>query len=113
MKDHCGALWSILTQGSVGSKYNVPGGYEISNIELAKLVCSTIDRLCPAEFNYESLLTFVDDRLGHDWRYAINGQKIHEECGWKANIEFAKGIEDTVKWYLMLGFENTKLSVKA
>ena len=113
VRDHCEALWCILKQGSVGSKYNVPGGFEISNLELAKLICGIMDQLRPADFSYESLLTFVDDRLGHDWRYSINGDKLYKECGWRSNIKFAVGIEETVKWYLMREHDKAKFVAKA
>ncbi len=68
--DHCEAIAAIIESGKVGEKYNVPGNLEISNIELAKLICKILDDIRPTKKPYASLLTFVNDRLGYDWRYS-------------------------------------------
>ncbi len=106
VEDHCRALEKILLNGSVGETYCIGGGNEISNIDLVKMLTSTIDK-CVIKFKKslpiipsEKLIEFVDDRLGHDLRYAINYTKLKEELGWEPITNFKEGIEKTVEWFI-------------
>ena len=104
VKDHCEAIWSVINYGKIGDSYNIPGGFEISNLDLANLICRIMDVLKPINSPHESLITFVEDRLGHDWRYSISGQKLNKDTNWRPKTKFKDGITDTVKWYLMHEF---------
>jgi dTDP-glucose 4,6-dehydratase len=100
--DHARALVLIMLNGEVGRSYNVGGNEERTNIEVVKKVCGILDRLCPSESGrpYESLITFVTDRPGHDLRYAIDASRIKRELGWEPTETFDSGMEKTVEWYL-------------
>ena len=91
--DHCKAVLEVLLEGRIGEIYNLGGDTEIKNIDLVKRLLRILDRP-------DSLITFVKDRPGHDLRYAMNHDKITEELGWKPEVDFNKGLEMTVKWYL-------------
>ena len=93
VEDHCKAIDLILHHGKVGEVYNVGGHNEMKNIEIVKLICKELDKS-------ESLITFVEDRKGHDMRYAIDPTKMHRELGWLPETSFAKGIQMTIQWYL-------------
>ena len=90
--DHCKALDLILRRGKVGEIYNVGGHNEWRNIDVVKLICSLVGKT-------ESLITYVEDRKGHDRRYAIDPTKIQGELGWLPETKFDDGIRETVKWY--------------
>lgn len=90
--DHCRALETILHYGKIGQVYNVGGGNEIANINIVKLILDYLD------LPYK-LMENVDDRLGHDWRYAMDYSKLNTELGWKPKIEFEEGLKDTIEWY--------------
>ena len=98
--DHCEAIWSILIDGEVGEKYNIPGGFEISNLNLAKLICDIFDKFTLNNNSFDTLSKQVPDRLGHDWRYSINGEKLANDCGWRPSIKFNSGLSETIQWYL-------------
>ena len=100
--DHARALVLIMLNGKLGRSYNVGGNEERTNIEVVTKVCGILDRLKPAENGkpYESLITFVTDRPGHDLRYAINASRIKEELGWEPEETFDSGMQKTVEWYL-------------
>lgn len=100
VSDHCEAIWLILGRGKLGEKYNVPGGYEISNLCLANMICDIYDNLNGTRDSFKKLKKYVTDRLGHDWRYAINGNKLSTDCGWAPKINFKSGLTETVQWYL-------------
>ena len=102
VEDHADALYRILTVGRNGEKYNVGGNNEVTNIDVARIVCQILDELRPRQdkVSYESQIKFVTDRLGHDQRYAIDANKIRIELGWKPRETFRSGIEKTVAWYL-------------
>lgn len=102
VEDHARALYQVATEGIVGENYNIGGHNEKQNIEVVKTICKILDELkpCPEGKIYESLITFVNDRPGHDLRYAIDASKIERELGWKPQESFETGIRKTVQWYL-------------
>lgn len=102
VEDHARALYQVATQGALGETYNIGGHNEMQNIEVVKMICGILDKLQPKADNqsYESLISFVDDRPGHDLRYAIDASKIANELGWRPQETFATGIYKTVEWYL-------------
>lgn len=99
--DHARALYTVMTQGKVGETYNIGGHNQRRNIDVVRQVCGILDRLRPrAHGMYAELIRFVDDRPGHDVRYAIDAGKIQRELGWQPVETFESGIEKTVRWYL-------------
>ena len=102
VEDHARALYKVVTEGKVGETYNIGGHNEKQNIEVVKTICHILDGLKPQENGqpYESLITFVKDRPGHDLRYAINASKIANELNWTPTETFDSGIRKTVEWYL-------------
>lgn len=93
VEDHCKAIDMILRRGRPGEIYNVGGRNEMHNIDIVKLICRELGRP-------ESLIAYVEDRKGHDLRYAIDPSKIYQELGWKAGTSFSEGIRETICWYL-------------
>lgn len=101
VKDHTDAIREVLKNGEVGQIYNIGGWNEKTNIEIVNEICKILDQLKPLEkISYSSLIKFVEDRPGHDQRYAIDATKIHENLNWKPRETFNSGIKKTVKWYL-------------
>ncbi len=102
--DHARALLHVTLTGIVGETYNIGGHNEVQNIEVVKTVCSILDRAMPSIYNnidkYEELISYVDDRAGHDARYAIDATKIADKLGWTPDETFESGIYKTVHWYL-------------
>ena len=99
--DHAQAIDVVFHNGKSGETYNIGGLNEWKNIDLIKVICRIMDKkLGRAEGSSEKLITFVKDRAGHDLRYAIDATKITNELGWKPSLDFEKGIELTVEWYL-------------
>ena len=99
--DHCDALRLVLERGRPGECYNIGGGNERANIDLAHILCGHLDALRPrAAGRYADLVKFVTDRPGHDRRYAIDAAKIRRELGWKQREGFDSGLRKTVEWYL-------------
>lgn len=95
--DHCSAVDLILQKGVVGQRYNVGGGFEISNLKLTKIICAIMDKLNPENAPHEQLITFVKDRPGHDWRYAIDHQLLTKHTGWQPSCQFPTQIEELIK----------------
>jgi len=98
-EDHCRAIMTVLERGRPGESYNIGGDNEWSNLELVRHICSVMDEKRPRHAPHERLLTFVTDRPGHDWRYAIDGTKIERELGWQSAETFDSGIRKTIDWY--------------
>jgi len=101
VKDHCTAIDAVIRRGRTGRTYLVGGRSERRNIDIARQICGILDATSPrAEGPYSELLTSVTDRLGHDFRYAIDSTLIESELGWGARETFDTGISKTVEWYL-------------
>lgn len=102
VEDHCAAIRRVLEAGKVGEVYNIGGWNEKPNIEVVRTLCRILDKKQPRKdgHSYAEQITFVEDRLGHDQRYAIDASKISKELGWKPVETFDTGIEKTVDWFL-------------
>jgi dTDP-glucose 4,6-dehydratase len=110
VEDHCTALLTVLRHGRVGSKYNIGGRSEWTNLQVVAEICDALDHILPAKqnpaltrtgiINYFDLKTFVPDRPGHDRRYAIDSSLVEKELQWTAQVGFREGIHTTVEWYV-------------
>lgn len=109
VEDHARALYLVATEGEIGETYNIGGYNEKANIDVVKNICELLEGLAPDNCNsrkgqnpkgFESLITYVTDRPGHDVRYAIDAAKITRELGWKPKETFESGLRKTVEWYL-------------
>ena len=102
VKDHCSAIYCVLRSGEVGETYNVGGNNEIKNIEIVNIICNYLDEVKPRKSGkkYSDLITFVKDRPGHDFRYAIDSSKILKNLEWNPIESFNSGIKKTIDWYL-------------
>lgn len=100
VEDHARALVTVLQKGRVGEAYNIGGNSERRNIEVVNAICDLLQELRPSPAPYRELIRFVEDRPGHDQRYAIDAGKIEEEMGWHPQESFASGLRKTVTWYL-------------
>ncbi len=102
VEDHAGALATVLRKGRPGETYAIGGDAEKRNIDLVRTLCKLLDEARPdaPHGSHEKLITFVDDRPGHDHRYAIDASKIKRELGWAPTVDFETGLKKTVAWYL-------------
>ena len=102
VEDHARALWKVFTEAANGAQYNIGGHNEKRNIDLVRQLCALLDELRPDPQGrpHERLITYVEDRKGHDQRYAIDASKIERELGWRPQETFESGIRKTVAWYL-------------
>ncbi|ELZ8934672.1 dTDP-glucose 4,6-dehydratase [Cronobacter dublinensis] len=104
VEDHARALCLVATQGEVGETYNIGGHNEQKNLDVVETICALLEALAPLKpagvGAYRSLITFVQDRPGHDLRYAIDASKIERELGWRPQETFESGMRKTVQWYL-------------
>tara|TARA_B100000886_G_scaffold45999_1_gene28250 strand:- start:3221 stop:4240 length:1020 start_codon:yes stop_codon:yes gene_type:complete len=109
VEDHCDAIYNLMTKGKVGEVYNIGGNSEKTNLEVVEIICESLDDLYPTSSNfniskninsYRDLITFVEDRPGHDFRYSIDASKISSDINWKPNENFKSGIKKTILWYL-------------
>ncbi len=120
VEDHARALYKVVHEGVVGETYNIGGHNEKANIYVVKSICSLLDELVPlARGSYSKQITHVEDRLGHDQRYAIDATKIKRELNWMPKETFASGLRKTVIWYLAnqkwcdsIKIQNHKMGVK-
>ncbi|MEP1591336.1 dTDP-glucose 4,6-dehydratase [Sulfitobacter sp.] len=99
VEDHADALLLVLEKGAMG-RYNIGGENEARNIDLVKTICGILDQKRPKETPYANQITFVQDRAGHDLRYAIDPSRIRDELGWRPSVTVEEGLERTVQWYL-------------
>ena len=101
VEDHADALLLVLKQGTIGRSYNIGGENERTNLELVQTLCQILDSVKPRKAGaYENLITFVQDRPGHDARYSIDPSRIKDELGWRPAVNIEAGLEKTVQWYL-------------
>lgn len=101
VKDHCAAIRCVLANGRVGETYNVGGWNEKANLEVVKNICTLLDELQPKTLgSYAEQISFVQDRAGHDRRYAIDARKLEQELAWRPQETFETGLRKTVEWYL-------------
>tara|TARA_Y100000591_G_scaffold234287_1_gene205100 strand:+ start:4538 stop:5581 length:1044 start_codon:yes stop_codon:yes gene_type:complete len=101
VEDHCTALETIFSKGDFGETYNIGGSNEIKNIDVVKTICDLMDELKPSKNgSHRDLITFVDDRPGHDKRYAVDSTKLQSALKWKPRESFESGIKKTIEWYL-------------
>jgi len=96
--DHAAAIWAILQNGRKGETYNIGGGVELSNLEMVHQIIELLQKKEPG--NYHSLIRFVQDRPGHDFRYAIDSSKIQDELNWRPSTSLEEGLSRTIKWYI-------------
>lgn len=100
--DHCEAITLVIKSGKVGETYNIGGHNEIKNIDIVNIICELLDEMQPSDqlASYKELITYVQDRPGHDLRYAIDAGKIQADLGWLPKESFSTGIRKTILWYL-------------
>jgi len=102
VEDHCEAILTILKKGKIGETYNIGGVNQFPNIEIVKMICTILDQYLPQSpyLPHEQMITFVQDRPGHDFRYEMNIDKIGSQLGWEPKYDLESGLKSTVKWYL-------------
>ena len=89
----------VMSSGKIGNHYCIGSSEEHTNLDIASLICNFLDQLRPSRVPYSSLISFVEDRLGHDRRYAIDSSKLKKELGWYPKHTFHSGIKETINWY--------------
>lgn len=104
VEDHVKALYKVITKGKVGETYNIGGLNQKKNLEVVQMICDLLDELCPEKLknnsSFKDQIKFVDDRPGHDQRYAIDNTKITQNLNWRPKESFESGLRKTVSWYL-------------
>ena len=100
VEDHVNALIKISNKGEIGETYNIGGNNELTNIDLVNQICEIIDKKIPKKNSYKKLISFVEDRLGHDFRYSIDSTKMKKNINFKLYYNIKKGLLQTVSWYL-------------
>jgi dTDP-glucose 4,6-dehydratase len=104
VEDHARALVLVLARGRCGETYNIGGHSERRNLEVVQMLCDLLEELAPIKpagvRRFRDLITYVDDRPGHDRRYAIDAGKLQRELGWAPQESFESGLRKTVQWYL-------------
>ncbi|MDF3415055.1 dTDP-glucose 4,6-dehydratase [Sulfitobacter sp. M57] len=100
VEDHADALLLVLEKGTLGRSYNIGGENEARNIDLVRSICAILDVKRPKDGGYADQITYVQDRAGHDLRYAIDPARIRDELGWRPSVTLEQGLERTVQWYL-------------
>ena len=102
VEDHCEALYAVLKRGKSGETYNIGGNEEQTNLNIVNIICEILDDNKPSSklSSYKELITYVKDRPGHDFRYAIDASKIKNELGWQPKYNFKDAISNTIDWYL-------------
>ncbi|NUY57708.1 dTDP-glucose 4,6-dehydratase [Salinivibrio sp. EAGSL] len=100
VEDHARALYKVVTEGEVGETYNIGGHNEKKNVEVVEAICAILDTLVPKTTSYAEQITYVQDRPGHDRRYAIDSSKMQKALGWTPVETFETGLKKTVQWYL-------------
>ena len=102
VEDHSKAVWTIMKKGKKGSKYNIGGKNEMRNIDVVEMICDSIDNLGLRKelAPRRNLISYVEDRMGHDFRYAIDFAKLENELGWAPEESFETGLKKTIDWYL-------------
>ena len=100
VEDHVNGLIKVLLEGKIGEKYCIGGNQEKNNNEVVNKICELMDNIIPKEISYKALINYVEDRLGHDKRYAIDSSKMKSQLNWRPKYSFDKGLEITVLWYL-------------
>ena len=100
VEDHADALLTVATKGANGRSYNIGGEAEVSNLDLVHMICALLDARRPQNAPHSSLITYVEDRPGHDRRYAIDPTRIKNELNWRPSVTLEQGLARTVDWYL-------------
>ena len=100
VEDHINALIKVVNKSRIGKKYCIGGGKDIKNIDLINLICEKMDKQLERKVSSKKLITYVEDRLGHDYRYSIDYSLIKNEIGWEPTTSFEEGINRTINWYL-------------
>ncbi|NJX14034.1 dTDP-glucose 4,6-dehydratase [Tamlana crocina] len=100
VEDHCKGIELAFKKGKAGETYNIGGNNERNNLYIANSICEILDDIRPKGKSYKAQITFVKDRPGHDFRYAIDASKIENDLGWRAEENFESGIKKTIEWYL-------------
>ena len=98
--DHCKGIETVYKKGKIGETYNIGGKNERNNLYIVDLICGVLDTIIPQKKSYKEQISFIKDRPGHDFRYAIDASKIENELGWSADENFETGIQKTIEWYL-------------
>jgi dTDP-glucose 4,6-dehydratase len=98
--DHVDAIDNIFHNGTIGETYCIGGGVQMSNLRLTHIICDKLDEILDYGENSRELITFVEDRKGHDFRYAIDNSKIKKSLSWEPKMDFNEGIDITINYYL-------------